>query len=327
VSILVNDVCRSVRFTAAGDTDVPGDGLTLEGHAAVFGQETRIDSWEGTFVETIRKGAFRKTIRERTPVMQFDHGRHPLVGSLPIGRIEDLREDDEGLYVRGRITDNWLIQPVRDAIAERTVNGMSFRFEVMRQEWRDAQGKVLKDPDEINRLLWDPGDRGPLRRDLIELRVPELGPVVFPAYEGTAVSVRASDVAAHIRGSEGLRREVQRALASDVAVLPERVLDLPTDEEVRGQIARDLLFNQTSASAPPENEHPDADSEPGDEVRDSSDAPPTEGHPSVPDAPPDQGHPSSQSARELRRKYARLAYVTREGVGKKYTNGNRSTRP
>src|SRR5687768_9764878 len=103
-----------------------GDGLTFEGLAAVFGEETVIDSWEGRFVETVRKGAFRKAIRERTPVMQFDHGRHPLIGSIPIGRIEDLRETDEGLAVRARLSDNWLIEPVRDAVRDRTVNGMSF---------------------------------------------------------------------------------------------------------------------------------------------------------------------------------------------------------
>jgi hypothetical protein len=99
-----HDLVRSVPFAvrdAAGDVG-EGDGLTLTGLAAVWDSPTEIDSWEGTFTEQIRKGAFRKTIREQTPVLQFDHGRHPLVGSIPIGRIDDIAETDEGLAVTAR---------------------------------------------------------------------------------------------------------------------------------------------------------------------------------------------------------------------------------
>lgn len=319
---ITNDLCRTAPFTVlrAADSQARGDGLTLAGHAAVFEQETKIDSWEGSFVETIRKGAFRKTIRERTPVMQFDHGRHPVVGSIPIGRITDLREDDDGLYVEGRLTDNWLIQPVRDAIREETIDGMSFRFEVMRQEWRDNKGTLLKDPDEINRLLWDPADRGPLVRTLIELRVPELGPVVFPAYEGTSVSVRAAAMASAIESRSELCREVRRALAADLTQLPERVADgVPDDPDLRAELARAVLFgDHIHPDAPPPDVHPSPTTEARQDagLSHATDAPPTDEHSSDLDAPPDEGHPSQPTARQRRERYARLAYVTREGVGK-----------
>ena len=88
------DLERSAPFQfERADEGGAGDGRSLKGYAAVFGQDTQIDSWEGQFTETIRKGAFRKTIRESTPVMQFDHGHHPLIGSIPIGRITDIHED------------------------------------------------------------------------------------------------------------------------------------------------------------------------------------------------------------------------------------------
>lgn len=324
----VDDLCRSVSFalTRAAAGEASGDGLTLEGHAAVFDQETRIDSWEGSFVETIRRGAFKKTIRERTPVMQFDHGRHPLIGSIPIGRIMDLREDDEGLYVSARLTDNWLIQPVRDAIRDETVDGMSFRFEVIRQEWRDNAGKVVKDPEELARLLWDGdgGERGPLVRTLIELRVPELGPVVFPAYEGTSVGVRARTVADSIDGDDRLTREIRRALAADVSDLPERVVDeLPNDPELRGEVARAVLFRTTpetsEAELPVDDEQPSEERTTEDSTTRSTDAPPApEGHPSPPsDAPPAEGHPS-QTTRAERMQRARRDYVTSNGVGRRF---------
>lgn len=203
---------RAVEFRAA---DEAGDGRTLEGYAAVFRTPTLIDSWEGTFEEEIARGAFSKTIGERTPVLQFDHGRDMRTGSLPIGSIEDLREDSKGLFVSARLFDNDVVEPIRQAIEAQAIDGMSFRFEVLRDRWRDAAGKNVK-PEELSTLLWKPGDRGPLKRTLLEVRLFELGPVVFPAYASTSVGVRSiladlpedqrhelvAELAAEIRGGE-----------------------------------------------------------------------------------------------------------------------------
>lgn len=292
---VARDLQRSAPFrpVRAAEDDGGGDGRSLDGYAAVFGQPTEIDSWEGQFTETIRKGAFRKSIRENTPVMQFDHGRHPLIGSIPIGAITDLREDDEGLYVEARLSDNWLIQPVRDAIAERSVDGMSFRFEVVREQWRDKDGKPVK-PEEVLDLLWMPGDRGPLQRELIELKVRELGPVVFPAYAGTSVGVRARDMAVTLSQDDDLTREIRRSLARDAAV-PQ----VPEDPELRREVAAALLFRD---DAPPQPGHPSERNEENDG------APPEEGHPPQhTDAPPPDGHPSTpESTRsEARRRNVR----------------------
>ncbi len=148
-----------------------GDGLTLEGYAAVFNSPTRIDSWEGTFDEVIEQGAFAKTISERTPVMQFDHGHDIATGSVPIAAIEELRENKLGLFVRARLHDNARVEPIRQAIASGAIDGMSFRFRVIREEW-DETGDI------------------PVRT-IREVVLYELGPVVFPAYESTTVGVRS----------------------------------------------------------------------------------------------------------------------------------------
>lgn len=184
-----DDLTRSVPFTLERANE-DGDGLTLEGYGAVFGEPTRIDSWEGMFDETIQRGAFAKTLSERTPVIQFDHGHHPLVGSLPIGSVETIREDAHGLFVRARLHDNWLVQPVRDAIASGAISGMSFRFSVVK-EAVDQTGDI------------------PLRT-IQEVKLYEVGPVVFPAYEATSVGVR-SDLARLI-SDPAARAELARAL-------------------------------------------------------------------------------------------------------------------
>jgi HK97 family phage prohead protease len=202
-----SELRRATPFAIrAADDGEAGDGLTLDGYAAVFNRETIIDSWEGRFKERIAPGAMKKSFRENPPRVQFDHGHHPLIGSIPIGSIEDVREEvdptlapEGGAHVIARMHDNWLTQPVRDAIASGSVDGMSFRFSVVREEWHDHGGKKITDEDDLRtqlRRTWmeEVPDEELLVRTLRELRVPELGPVVWPAYTDTSVGVRSQSV-------------------------------------------------------------------------------------------------------------------------------------
>lgn len=150
-----------------------GDGSTLEGYAARFGVETFIPDQAGGFVEVIRRGAFARSLRESTPVLMFEHGRHPLVGTLPLGTLQIAEEDDKGLWVSARLLDTWLVEPVRAAVAAGAVNGMSFRFHVPEggDRWSRRNGVDY--------------------RELLDVGVSELGPVVFPAYDATSVGVRS----------------------------------------------------------------------------------------------------------------------------------------
>jgi HK97 family phage prohead protease len=194
--VIRENLIRSVGFEVReGSADDSGDGLTIDGYGAVFNARTTIDSWEGSFQEEIQPGAFKRTLRENTPIMQYDHGRHPLIGSIPLGRWDSAQEDDHGVHVVGRITDNWLMQPVRDAIRDGGVTGMSFRFSVVRENWVDQKGQRIK-PEDIEMALWMPDRLGyevetPLVRQLKEVKAPEIGPVCWPAYQETSVGVRS----------------------------------------------------------------------------------------------------------------------------------------
>lgn len=199
------EVLREAPFRLRDTTDggEPADGLTLDGYGAVFNSETIIDSWEGRFREVIAPGSMKRSFRESPPRIQFDHGRHPMIGSIPIAKLERIAEEidpelapEGGAHVVARVFDNWLMQPVRDAIEGGAVDGMSFRFSVVREEWRTADGKVVRDEQELMGLLsqtWydDVPDDELLVRTLKELKVPEMGPVTWPAYSDTSVSVRS----------------------------------------------------------------------------------------------------------------------------------------
>ena len=182
------NLVRKVEFRA----EPSSDGLTLDGYAAVFNEWTDIDSYEGTFQERIAPGAFRKTIQERMPVLQFDHGTHPLIGSIPLGVITSIKEDSHGLRVKARLSDNWLVEPVRDAIRDGSIQGMSFRFRVINEKWARS-------------------DSGP-QRTITEVALYEAGPVVFPAYEQTSVGVRSREILTSLTDPE-VRGEIAKLLA------------------------------------------------------------------------------------------------------------------
>ena len=184
-----DNLIRQVEFRAVAD----GDGFTLEGYAAVFGEWTDIDSYEGVFKERIQRGAFKKTISERMPVLQFDHGTHPLIGSIPLGVVTSLREDAHGLKVTARLSDNWLVEPVRDAIRSGAISGMSFKFRVIQDDWTMPRGKTVPE------------------RTIKEVALYELGPVVFPAYEQTTVGVRSREILEALT-DPSVRADMARAL-------------------------------------------------------------------------------------------------------------------
>ncbi|MEQ7126672.1 HK97 family phage prohead protease [Actinopolymorpha sp. B11F2] len=161
------------RKTQRAD-DPGGDGLNLTGYATTFDQPYDVDSYfEGTFTETIARGAFADSLRRSTPVMLFDHGLDVRTGSVPIAAVKSVTEDRTGVKVSARLFDNEAVRPVRQAIAGGAIRGMSIMMRVLDDEWtRGANG----DPD---------------LRTIRKAELFEAGPVVWPANPGTSVGVRS----------------------------------------------------------------------------------------------------------------------------------------
>jgi HK97 family phage prohead protease len=242
---------RTIAFDLARDADDAADGLTIEGYGAVFDRTTEINSWEGKFEEKIRRGAFKKTLREQTPKMQFDHGHHPLLGGLPLGRWITAEEDARGLHLIGRMFSNWMTEPFRDAIAEGAIDGMSFRFSVVREKWSDGNGKEIKSESDLFDLLYfGSGDRGPITRELIEVKTPEAGPVVWPAYKDTEVGARSADGGTLILDLAALRQD-PRQLADVTALIDAEVRQTEKRGIVETMAARVMDAESAQLIPPP----------------------------------------------------------------------------
>jgi len=162
-------------------TGEPGGMPVLTGRFSVFNEWTEIDSFhEGRFLERIAPGAFKKTFRElgsRTKVL-FQHGMDPQIGDKVLGRAEILREDDDGAYYEVPLLDTSynrdLIPGLRAGLY-----GASFRFSVVREDYNERAD------------ISDHNPHGLPERTIKEARVPEFGPVTFPAYAGATAGLRS----------------------------------------------------------------------------------------------------------------------------------------
>jgi HK97 family phage prohead protease len=176
--VLETAPARPLLHRAAGDGGMP----TLFGHFARWGEWTEIDSaFEGRFMESVARGAFARSIRERRDRIRvlFQHGADPFVGDKPLGPIQELREDAKGAgYVVPMLdtTYNRDLVPGLDA----GLYGASFRFRVMREEFVEHPATSDRNPGRLP------------ERTLREVDLLEFGPCTFPAYCGATAGLRGA---------------------------------------------------------------------------------------------------------------------------------------
>ena len=112
-------VCVKSLFT-------PLEEGSIEGYASVFGG---VDSYG----DTIEKTAFDSVLKSgQKPLMFYQHDRW----SLPIGVWEELRVDEKGLYVKGRL--NLELEEAREvysALKFGSLNGMSIGFRMKDKDY------------------------------------------------------------------------------------------------------------------------------------------------------------------------------------------------
>lgn len=147
------------------DGDQPGRHAV--GYAAVFDEETKIYG----ITEVVDRSAFTKTLKEADVRGLFNHDPNKLLGRTGAGTLK-LSTDDRGLAYDDDLPETPTGEEVRTLLERRDLNGSSFGFRVIRDEWLEH-------------------DDGTLTRTLKEVALRDVGPVTFPAYIATDAALRS----------------------------------------------------------------------------------------------------------------------------------------
>lgn len=153
---------RVVETRAISQTDLSADDAGIfSGYIAIWDE---VDSYNTKF----KRGAFKKTFRERAGKIKVldDHG-------VLIGRVTDAKEDDRGAWVQGALTmDVQRGAEVRALMRDKAYTALSFGFSTISDK-RDSKTGI---------------------RDITEVMLYEVSPVIFPANENAAImSIRSTD--------------------------------------------------------------------------------------------------------------------------------------
>ena len=167
---------RELRFIPSVEIRISQDGKTLSGYAAKFDSWTQIGDPEWGFQECVRSGAFKGDIEAGADVRcLFNHDVNCLLGRTASKTLR-LKEDANGLYYNCDLPDTQLGKDIPALIARGDLSGCSFGFEPISERWTEEKredGKVM------------------VKRELQAVKLYDIGPATFPAYEETEVHIRS----------------------------------------------------------------------------------------------------------------------------------------
>lgn len=141
------------------------------GHAAVFNQEADIGGW---FRELVEPGAFKASIKHDDVRALFNHDENYILGRNKSGTLK-LSEDETGLKVSIDPPDTQYARDLAVSIERGDISQMSFAFQVQEEEWVRGEGKDLD------------------IRKIKKVRLFDVSPVTFPAYDGTDIAMRSHE--------------------------------------------------------------------------------------------------------------------------------------
>ena len=173
----------TAQFRAAG-ADEENTGHIVEGLAAVYDQETRINDVFGEFVEVIRAGAFDDTDFDDVRLLvNHDFNGIALARSRRNNKSDkpntmQLFVDENGVNIKADLDteNNEQARALYSAISRGDMDGMSFCFYVSEdnQKWSKRDGVDYREILKVDKVI-------------------EVSAVNFPAYGGTNIDSRSLD--------------------------------------------------------------------------------------------------------------------------------------
>jgi len=212
---------HETRSFVVSDLEVraEGDAVTFDGIASVVDTPYTVRDIFGEYAETMTKGAFSKTLKERDDVrLLVNHDGVPLARTksktLSLSAAPDLRA------VAKLDPANPTVQEIRSAMSRGDMDQMSIGFRVTRQEWN--------------------GDY--TERFIREVQLFDVSVVTFPASPTTTASLRSvSEWLDTLTNVELDPDEIRRALDFFTARLPEPAVDANADIRRRLWDLRDAV--------------------------------------------------------------------------------------
>jgi uncharacterized protein len=178
-----------------------GQAPVLVGYAALFNSRS-LDL--GGFVETIRPGAFARSLKDTPEVLALAH--HD--SSRPLARRSagtlSIAEDAKGLRVEITLNDSTAARDILADVRSGNIEGMSFGFSTQKDT-------VVRKTGEL-----------PVR-ELIDVNLFEVSPVTMPAYPETSIAARSVQAALD---ADGLTAPLQVGAHQKLNELRERLLTI-----------------------------------------------------------------------------------------------------
>ena len=163
----------SPRASAPVSIERRADGpAMIVGYASVFYDgtpETEYQLWDG-YVERIMPGAFDRAIREDDVRGLFNHDPDHLLGRT-LAETLRLSVDQRGLRYEIEPPDTQLGRDLVASIERGDLTGSSFAFTVTDEVWRVVEEVHI--------------------REIEGVRLYDVGPVTYPAYEATTTGLRS----------------------------------------------------------------------------------------------------------------------------------------
>lgn len=189
---------------------------SLNGYGAVYydgSPGTEFKLWDGA-VERIKPGAFDEAIEKDDVRALFNHNPDLILGRKSAGTLK-LFSDKKGLGYSIVAGDTTVAKDVREHIKRGDVRGSSFSFMIPKggERWQTEDGVDI--------------------RYLTKVRLMDVGPVTFPAYEGTVAGARIQGDPSDAKASHDEYKEKLWAKSYIVRAMEVEKESRLTDEELK----------------------------------------------------------------------------------------------
>lgn len=190
--------------------------VTFDGIASVVDQSYEVRDMFGDYQETMAKGAFHRTLKQKDDVrLLVNHDGVPLARTK--SKTLTLTADPHLRSVAQLDPSNPTVQEIRSAMTRGDMDQMSIGFRVLNQEWNaDYSERTIK-----------------------EIQLFDVSVVTFPASPTTTASVRSVDDLLAADMSSWSEDEIRRAIAYMTDLLP--TVEERTDDQRLARTSRDLL--------------------------------------------------------------------------------------